>query len=66
MYHSDDDRTCHVRCAECGKELPSLAGCWWRHYYQSIEVLCPKCARAQIDERTSNGLMSADILPPRI
>lgn len=55
-----------MKCAECGRDLPSLVGCWWRHYYQEIEILCPRCARAIIDERSSHGLMSADIIPPRI
>ena len=53
---------CRFKCAECGKELPSLVGCWWRHYYQDIEILCPKCARAC----DGYNLMSADVIPPRL
>lgn len=56
----------HFKCAECGKELPTLIGCWWRHYYDKIEILCPRCARASVDGRTASSLFSCDVTLPRI
>ena len=54
------------KCAECGKGLPSLKGCWWRHYYKDIEILCPKCGIASIDFRYPSNLMSCDTMPPEV
>lgn len=54
------------KCVECGKELPTLIGCWWRHYYQTIEIYCPKCARSHLGGPGDFGLISAEAILPRI
>lgn len=52
------------KCNGCGKQLPTLKNCWWRHYFQEIEVYCSECARSMVDERSTAGLMSADVISP--
>lgn len=43
-----------------------MKGCWWRHYYKDIEILCPKCGVASIDFRYPSNLMSCDTMPPEV
>ena len=44
-----------MQCYECGREITGEY--WYRHYYDKIECYCPRCARAQMDERSCNGLI---------
>lgn len=56
-----------IKCADCGKELPSLVGCWWRHYYEGVEIYCTKCARSHVGGPGFDfGLISCDVIMPRI